>query len=113
MRTAMDWKDFVTLLPRDALRLIDQLNRGDLTVQAKLPQLEPILNTVDRILNRLVDAIVIAAVLIGLAFLVPRLDFTWPWKLITWIILGAALIAAFLGIRLVWNSLRAGKNKVE
>jgi len=52
-------------------------------------------------------------VLIGLAFLVPRLDFTWPWKLITWIILGSALFAAFLGIRLVWSSLRAGKNKVE
>jgi ubiquinone biosynthesis protein len=113
MRTAMDWKDLVSLLPRDALRLIDQLNRGDLTVQARLPQLEPILNTIDRILNRLVDAIVIAAVLIGLAFLVPRLDFTWPWKLITWIILGGALFAAFLGIRLVWNSLRAGRNKVE
>lgn len=113
MRTAMDWKDLVSLLPRDTLRLIDQLNRGDLTVQARLPQLEPILNTFDRILNRLVDAIIIAAVLIGLAFLVPRLDFTWPWRLITWIILGGALFAAFIGIRLVWNSLRAGKNKVE
>lgn len=113
MRTAMDWKDLVTLLPRDALRLVDQLNRGDLTVQAKLPQLEPILNTVDRILNRLVDAIVIAAILIGLAFLVPRLDFTWPWRLLTWIIVGGVLFLAFLGARLIWSSLRSGRNKID
>jgi hypothetical protein len=51
--------------------------------------------------------------LIGLAFLVPRLDFTWPWRLITWIIMGGFLLLLFLVARLAWSYIRSARRRRE
>jgi hypothetical protein len=51
--------------------------------------------------------------LIALAFLVPRLDFTWPWRLTTWIIMGGFVALVILMARLVWSFFRTGKWKIE
>jgi hypothetical protein len=51
---------------------MDQLDRGDFSVQARLPQLEPMINRVERWVHQVIYAILLAALLIGLAFLVPR-----------------------------------------
>jgi ubiquinone biosynthesis protein len=106
LRAGLDWKDLLSELPRQSIRLLDQLDRGDFTVQAKLPQLEPTINQVERIVDRVIYAIILSALLIGLAFLVPRLDFTWPWRLITWIIVGGFLVLLFLVLRLAWSYIR-------
>ena len=113
LRFGMDWKDLAAELPRKMNRITDQLERGDLTVKAELPQLIPIFHRVDILVNRLINAIILAALIVGLAFLVPRLDFTWPWRLITWIILGAFLVAMFVGARLVWSALRGRSWKIR
>lgn len=107
VRFGLEWKDLAAELPRKLNRITDQLERGDLTVKAELPQLEPIFQRVDRLVNRVINAIILAALIVGLAFLVPRLDFTWPWSLVTWIILAAFVVAFFVGARLVWSALRS------
>jgi ubiquinone biosynthesis protein len=113
LRLGLDWRDLVSALPRQTIRLLDQLDRGDFTVQAKLPELEPTINRVDRWVHQIIYTILLAAMLIGLAYLVPRLDFTWPWKLTTWIIVGMFLLLLFLMFRLVWSFFRTGKWKIE
>jgi ubiquinone biosynthesis protein len=113
MRFGLEWKDLAAEIPRKLNRITDQLERGDLTVKAELPQLEPIFQRVDRLVNRVINAIILAALLIGLAFLVPRLDFTWPWPLITWIILIGFITTFFVAARLVWSALRGRNWKIR
>ena len=113
LRVGLDWKDLLSELPRQSIRLLDQLDRGDLTVQARLPQLEPTFIMIEHIVDRVIYAIILAALFVAFAFLVPRLDFTWPWKLITWIIVGGFLVLLFLVLRLAWSYIRAGKWRLK
>jgi hypothetical protein len=82
------------------------LERGDFTVKAELPQLEPIMLQVDRLVSRIIYALLLAAMLVALAFLIPRIDLTWPWKLTTWLILGGFVLLLFLAARLAWLTVR-------
>ncbi|MGW8225313.1 MAG: ABC1 kinase family protein [Anaerolineales bacterium] len=107
LRMAMDWKDFATILPRKTSRILDQLERGQLTVQAELPQLEPMFNRIDRIINRIIFSVLVAALLVALALLIPRLDYAWPWGLVTWVIVVGALVLLFLAFRLAWSVFRS------
>jgi ubiquinone biosynthesis protein len=107
IRLAMDWKDFATILPRKTSHILDQLERGQLTVQAELPQLEPMFNRIDRIINRIIFSVLVAALLVALALLIPRLDYAWPWGLVTWVIVVGALVLLFLAIRLAWSVFRS------
>lgn len=111
LRLAMDWKDFASVLPRKTTRILDQVERGQLTVQAELPQLEPTINTIDRLINRIIFSVLVAALLVALALLLPRLDYAWPWGIITWIIVIGFFALLFLAARLAWSVFRSGRSK--
>ncbi len=113
VRLAMDWKDFVTILPRKTSHILDQVERGQLTVQAELPQLEPIINTLDKLINRIIFSVLVAALVVALALLLPRLDYAWPWGLMTWIIIIGFFVLVFLAIRLAWSVWRSGRSKLN
>jgi hypothetical protein len=87
------------------------LERGDFTVKAELPQLEPLMLQVDRLVSRIIYALLVAAMLVALAFLIPRLDFTWPWGLLTWLILSGFVLLVFLAARLAWLTIRTIRRK--
>ncbi|MBK5108014.1 MAG: AarF/ABC1/UbiB kinase family protein [Anaerolineales bacterium] len=113
IRLALDWKDFATILPRKTSRILDQVERGQLTVQAELPQLESTLNTIDRLINRIIFSVLVAALLVALALLLPRLDYAWPWGLVTWIIVMGFFVLLFLALRLAWSVFRSGRSKFD
>lgn len=113
VRLALDWKDFASILPRKTSRILDQVERGQLTVQAELPQLESTLNTIDRLINRIIFSVLVAALLVALALLLPRLDYAWPWGLVTWIIVMGFFVLLFLALRLAWSVFRSGRSKFD
>lgn len=113
VQMALDWKDFATILPRKTSRILEQVERGQLTVQAELPQLETIINTIDRLINRIIFSVLVAALLVALALLLPRLDYAWPWGLVTWIIVMGFFVLLFLAIRLAWSVFRSGRSKFD
>jgi ubiquinone biosynthesis protein len=113
IRLAMDWKDFASILPRKTSRILDQVERGQLTVQAELPQLEPTINMIDRLINRIIFSVLVAAMVVALALLLPRLDYAWPWGLLTWIIVVGFFVLVVLAIRLTWSVLRSGRSKFD
>jgi ubiquinone biosynthesis protein len=113
IRLAMDWKDFASILPRKTSRILDQVERGQLTVQAELPQLEPTINMIDRLINRIIFSVLVAAMVVALALLLPRLDYAWPWGLLTWIIVIGFFVLVVLAIRLTWSVLRSGRSKFD
>lgn len=111
IRMALDWKDFATVLPRKTSRILNQVERGQLTVQAELPQLEPTINMIDRLINRIIFSVLVAAMVVALALLLPRLDYAWPWGLLTWVIVVGFIVLVFLALRLAWSVLRSGRSK--
>ena len=113
IRLALDWKDFASILPRKTSRILDQVERGQLTVQAELPQLESTLIAVDRLINRIIFSVLVAALLVALALLLPRLDYAWPWGLVTWIIVMGFFVLLFLALRLAWSVFRSGRSKFD
>ncbi len=112
-RLAMDWKDFASILPRKTSHILDQLERGQLTVQAELPQLEATINMIDKLINRIIFSVLVAALVVALALLLPRLDYAWPWGLLTWIIVVGFFTLLFLAIRLSWSVFRSGRSKFD
>ncbi len=113
VQMALDWKEFATLLPRKTSRILEQVERGQLTVQAELPQLESTINTIDKLINRIIFSVLVAALLVALALLLPRLDYAWPWGLVTWIIVMGFFVLLFLAVRLTWSVFRSGRSKFD
>ena len=77
-------------------------------LQIHVPELSPTINRLDRIATRIVLGVLLAAMIVALAMLIPVLDLTWPWSLITWIIVTSFMVMIFLGLWLVVSILRSG-----
>ncbi|MFC1997146.1 ABC1 kinase family protein [Chloroflexota bacterium] len=111
LRMGTDWADFVGGFPRQSTHILKQLERGDLEIRIRMPELEVINRDMNRIANRLIYSILAAAMTLALALLVPRLDLTWPWSLITWVILLGFLGMSFLVLRLIWSMWRSNRKQ--
>ena len=56
----------------------------------------------------LVISVLLAALVLGLSLLIPKLDLTWPWSVFTWIIVAIFVTTLFLALWLIWSILRTG-----
>jgi ubiquinone biosynthesis protein len=111
IRMGADWGDFIVTFPQQSSRILDQLERGDFEVRIDVPELERTTNRMDVIVNRLIYSVLISAIMVALALLIPQLNFAWPWKLITWIIVIGFVTLIFLGLSLLWSIFRSGRGK--
>ena len=111
LRMGTDWADFVGGFPRQSTHILKQLERGDLEIRIRMPEIEEINRDMNRITNRLILSILVAAMTLALALLIPQLDLTWPWSLITWVILLGFLGMSFLVLRLIWSMWRSNRKQ--
>ena len=63
---------------------------------------------VEAVKSRAILAVLLAAMIIALAMLIPTLNLAWPWSLITWIIVASFVVMIILGLWLVISILRSG-----
>lgn len=108
LNTATSWGDLFVNFPRQTNRILGQLEHGDLGLQIHLPELGPTVNRLDRIATRIILAVLLAALIVALAMLIPTLNLTWPWGLITWVVVISFIVMSFLGIWLIFSLLRSG-----
>ena len=101
--------DLLSDLPRQTSRILGQVERGDLRLRLQLPQLEQTTHHLEGIANRLILALLLAALILGLAWLIPTLNLTWPWGLLTWIIIAGFTAACVIAIALIWSILRSSR----
>ena len=88
------------------------MERGDLGVVVEVPELREAISEIDIIANRVIFAVIIAALIVALAFLIPRLDFsTWPWPLVTWVIIITFLVLFAAGMWLLWSIFRSSRRR--
>jgi ubiquinone biosynthesis protein len=109
LRGVTDWVDLVRLAPRQMGRILDQAEHGEFSLRVDIPELRETTNQLNRIANRLTLAIVVAAFILALAWLIPSLNLTWPWSWYNWLMVLAFLVSSMLGLWLLWHILRSGR----
>jgi ubiquinone biosynthesis protein len=108
LRNVTAWNDLIGQFPRQTTRLLDQLERGDLKLQLHLAEVDQTTNRLDRIANRVILSLLLSAFIVALALLIPTLNLSWPWGLLTWIIILGFAVMSILALWLIWSIFRSG-----
>jgi ubiquinone biosynthesis protein len=108
LRSATGWADLLADFPRQTTRLLSRMERSELGLQVHLPELGQTSNRLDRIANRAILSLLLAAFIVALAMLIPTLNLIWPWSLLTWIIIVGFVVMSVLGLWLIVSILRSG-----
>ena len=98
-------------LPSELRALIGQARKGELRIEFQHLGTEPLQETFDRVSNRLAFAIVLAALIIGSAFLVHS-GIPPKWYEVPVIGLGGFVVAGFMGFWLLVSILRKGRGRM-
>jgi ubiquinone biosynthesis protein len=110
LRSAGSWVSFVNDLPGQTNRLMSRLEHGQIEFRLKDPATEDLARQLNRSANRVIQAILIGSLTIGLALLLPSLNLTWPWSLLTWAAVLGLAAAVVLAFWLLWSIWRSGRS---
>lgn len=105
-----DWGELFASLPRQAPRILDRLEHGELEFILSLKETDRALGRLDRIGNRLAISILIAALIVSMALLMPLVA-AGGRGFAFWLLVIGFLIAAFLGMMLLLSIWRAGRHR--
>jgi len=109
LRALGGWAGFIGNLPNQTSRLLSRVERGQLEFRVVDPATDNLARQLNRVANRVIQSILLGSLTIGLALLLPSLDLTWPWGLLTWItVLGFAAVIV-LTLWLLWSIWRSGR----
>ena len=100
------WANLFVEMPDHMRAVLLQLEQGQIQVHVQEKADRHRLTLLDRLGNRVVLALLLAAFIIGLGNVLPRLDFTWPWPMSTWLVMPGFLVALFLSLWLLWSMIR-------
>ncbi len=108
---AGDWGELLALFPRQATRLLDQVERGELGLTLSLKETDRVVGKLDRIANRLVVSILLAALIVGMALLIPLVA-GGGQGFVFWLVVAGFATASFMGLGLlysIWRAERRGR----
>ena len=107
LRGGQEWGDLVLTMPRRLSHLLDDMEAGNLSVNLRLPEVPGLMARLDRIANRLSISILLAALIMGLATLVPAFNLAEQWGLVIVLILVSFAGASLLGLWLIFSIWRS------
>jgi len=102
LRQGAEWGELVTRLPRIGNRLLEQSERGEL-FQIRLKDADSVMRRLDRLATRLALSVLVAALVVSLALLIPLTTAGGP---LHWPVAIGLIIAAGLGVWLLISILR-------
>jgi ubiquinone biosynthesis protein len=109
IKTGGDWSDLLSLLPRIGSQLLIQAERGELQVTLEHKSLDQALHRLDRSANRISLSVLLAALIVGLALLVPAFNLAERMGLATIVVIASLVGVSLLGVWLmisIWRSRR-------
>jgi ubiquinone biosynthesis protein len=107
-RQAMSWVTLVGLFPHQATRVMGRLEASDLELRVQVPEMHQATRESSSSTNRTVMAILVGAMVIALALLLPSLDLaSWPWSVITWLIVIGFVFVSVVAFWLIVSILRS------
>ncbi len=104
-----DWVQLLDMLPRTGMQLLARAERGELEVSLRHQELGRALVYLDRLANRLALSILLAALIVGLALLVPAFHLAERGGLITALVILGFALASVVGLWLILSILRSGR----
>jgi ubiquinone biosynthesis protein len=108
VRQATGWLTFVSLFPRQATRVMGRLEASDVEVRVQVPEMRQATRESSSSTNRTVMAILIGAMVIALALLLPALNLDiWPWNVATWLIVIGFVFVVVVAFWLIISILRS------
>jgi ubiquinone biosynthesis protein len=110
MQGASDWGELIATLPRRAPRILDRLEHGELEFILSLKETDQAIGRLDRIANRLAITILIAALTVSLALLMPLVA-AGGRGFAFWLVVTGFAVAALLGFMLLLSMWRAGRRR--
>lgn len=108
---AQEWASLLTVVPEKVPQLLDQAQRGEMELGVRIQGLEDALARLDHLVHRLGTAILIAAFVLGLAWLIPPF-YPEAWR--HWgvlVPLAGLLGALLLGLWWAWVQWRSGRKR--
>jgi ubiquinone biosynthesis protein len=107
-RQAMSWVTLVSLFPRQATRVMGRLESSDLELRVQVPEIRQATRESNSSTNRTVMAILVAGMVIALALLLPSLNLaSWPWNVVTWVIVIGFVFVSIVAFWLIVSILRS------
>ena len=108
IRQVTGWVTLVSLFPRQATRVMGRLEASDLELRVQVPEIRQATRESNSSTNRTVMAILIAGMVIALALLLPSLNLeSWPWNVVTWVILIGFIFVSVVAFWLIVSILRS------
>lgn len=106
-QTTTSAADLLIATPDILLKLLRRIEQGELKVQAQLAGLDELFDRIDSITNRVIITVLLAANILGLSLLIPRLEDS-PWWLALFIV-GMFIFVTLFSIYLVISILRGSR----
>jgi ubiquinone biosynthesis protein len=106
---AGDWGELLALFPRQATRILDQVEQGELGLTLSLKETDRVVGKLDRIANRLVVSILLAALIVGMALLIPLVA-GGGRGFVFWLVVVGFAAASFMGLGLLYSIWRAERH---
>ena len=107
LKGAGDWTDLLNLIPRVGSQLLTRVERGELELALNHKGLDQALVRLDRLANRLALSMLLAALIVGLAMLVPAFNLAEQWGLATILVIAGFVGASLLGLWLIFSIWRS------
>ncbi|NLE43416.1 MAG: AarF/ABC1/UbiB kinase family protein [Chloroflexi bacterium] len=107
IKSSHNWQDFLGLLPRVGYDVLSRIQRGDVQVTIEHKGLPNALSRLDHVVNRLSLSLLLAALIVGLALLVPLFNPEGQWNLATVLVITSFVGVSLLGLTLIFSIWRS------
>jgi len=109
LRGATDWAQLMSVLPRAGTRLLAQAEKGEFEMTLRHQNLEQALMRLDRLANRISLSLLLSALIVGLALLVPAFRLAEQGGLMMALVIVSFIAASLVGAWLILSFLRSGR----
>jgi len=109
LKGAGDWAELMSIIPRVGSQLLTRVERGEMEITLKHEGLDQSMARLDRLANRISLSLLLAALIVGLALLVPTFRLVEQGGLVSTLIIAGFAMASLLGGWLVISILRSGR----
>ena len=107
LKGAGNWAELLNLIPRVGSQLLTRVERGELEITINHKGLDQAMVRLDRLANRLALSVLLAAIIVGLAMLVPAFNLAEQWGLATILVIPGFFGASLLGLWLIFSIWRS------
>lgn len=111
LKGAGDWAELLGMIPRIGSQLLTRAERGELEITLSHKELGQALTRMDRLANRLSLSVLLAAFIVGLAWLISAFNLAQQWGLAMILVVLGFVGASFLALWLIFSIWRSGRGR--